>query len=499
MLARPVGVRRPGLDSIFYGNTLGRHRRSHADSPFTLGGTSIREPASNKSRRFTFPSGAQKRAPPGDDPGGANVNATPVSGTGKAPAVSRDRLPPAILLDGRANQLSAARSLSAQGVEVYAINEPDSYIHQSRHCTGIALGGKDVEKVWAEYLLGPQAEHLHGGALLAFADAAIQFILHHRAALGERYVLDDSNPEAQLAVLDKLSTYRIAQAAGVPTPGFWAVEQRDSLLELRDQLVYPVIVKPHLSHVFEARFGSKFVTAHSFEELVDAYAAAEQAGIAVLIMELIPGPDDRLCSYYTYLDERGEPLFHFTKRIIRRYPVGMGGGSYHVTDWIPEARDVALKFLRASGLRGLGNVEMKRDDRDGQLKIIECNARFTAANELVTAAGFDLPVFVYNRLFGRPQAPLTRYRVGLRLWSPVRDFYAFRQLQRAGELDWWSWLSGVARPQVFPLFRWTDPMPALHREWSRVAEPLGRRMSRLGEWFGLRSAGRNGEGSSALD
>ncbi len=66
--------------------------------------------------------------------------------------------------------------------------------------------------------------------------------------------------------------------------------------------------------------------------------------------------------------------------MIRRNPPGMGVGSYHITDWIPEVRDVALQLFKYMGLRGLVNAEFIRDVRDGQLKLIEINARFTAAN-----------------------------------------------------------------------------------------------------------------------
>jgi len=141
-----------------------------------------------------------------------------------------------------------------------------------------------------------------------------------------------------------------------------------------------------------------------------------------MLVELIPGLDDRLCSYYTYLDERGEPLFDFTKRVIRRNPPGMGGACYHVTDWIPEICEPALKLFRHVGLRGLANVEFKRDDRDGQYKLIECNARFTASNCLIERAGFDLARFVYNRVAGLPQAPLTSFRTGLRLGFRWKTF-----------------------------------------------------------------------------
>jgi hypothetical protein len=57
----------------------------------------------------------------------------------------------------------------------------------------------------------------------------------------------------------------------------------------------------------------------------------------------------------------------------------MGNACYHLTDWNPEVGDLSLKLFQWVGLRGLANAEFKRDERDGKLKLIECNARFTAS------------------------------------------------------------------------------------------------------------------------
>src|SRR5262249_5495886 len=199
--------------------------------------------------------------------------------------------------------------------------------------------------------------------------------------------------------------------------------------DLAAELVYPLLVKPLISHRFAGKFGGKkFFVARDFAELLEGVETAGSAALDVMLVEMIPGPDDRLCSYYTYLDRDGTPLLDFTKRIVRRFPVGMGNGCYHITDRNPEVRDVALRLFRAVGLRGLANAEFKRDERDGQLKLIECNARFTAANCLVARSGFDLAAFVYNRLVGRPQPSLDTYALEMRLWDPVRDFHAFLDL-----------------------------------------------------------------------
>jgi predicted ATP-grasp superfamily ATP-dependent carboligase len=101
------------------------------------------------------------------------------------------------------------------------------------------------------------------------------------------------------------------------------------------------------------------------------------------------------------------------------------------------------------------------DERDGKLKLIECNARFTAADCLLVASGLNLPLFVYNRLTGRAHAAPSSYRMGMRLWNPVGDFAAYRQLNKMGLLTFRAWIRSIMHPQIFPVFRWNDPLPAI--------------------------------------
>jgi predicted ATP-grasp superfamily ATP-dependent carboligase len=226
-------------------------------------------------------------------------------------------------------------------------------------------------------------------------------------------------------------------------------------------LVFPLLVKPHFSHRFGERFGKRYALANNFDELLTAHEAVSRAGIDTMLVEVIPGADDRLCSYYTYLDEHSQPLLHLTKRVIRRFPASRGDACYHITDWNPEARDLGLRLFQQVGLRGLANVEFKRDYRDGQLKLIECNARFTAANCLVADSGCDLARFVYFRLIGRPVPAPTTYALGKRLWYPVQDFRAYLELRRKRQLTFWRWVASVAHRQTLPCFRWYDPLPTV--------------------------------------
>jgi D-aspartate ligase len=377
--------------------------------------------------------------------------------------LSNSTLPPAIILGGAHNALSIARSLGAAGIEVYAINYPHEDVRYSRFCKWINLPESSAiaSETWAAYLLGSGSNHLRGAVLLAASDEAIELIAEHRQSLSEKFTLDLSNPAAQLCMLDKLRTYRAAQAAGVPTPKFWVADTREQVKKLEHELVFPLILKPILGHSFRRKFTGSYAVSYNLDELLNAFDAVYCAGIRTFLVEMIPGPDDRLCSYYTYLDESGRNLINFTKRIIRRYPVNMGSATYHITDYVPRVQELALALLRQVGLLGVANVEFKMDERDGKLKLIECNSRFTAADCLLVASGLNLPLFVYNRLTGRAHAAPSNYRMGMRLWNPVGDFAAYRQLNKMGLLTFRVWIRSIMHPQIFPVFRWNDPLPAV--------------------------------------
>jgi len=386
------------------------------------------------------------------------------------------KLPPAIIVGGDVGCLSIVRSLGAAGIPTYVLNHPQAEVRYSRFCQWIEPSSNSAgTDAWATYLLGRESDPLRGAVLLAASDEAIELIMEHRQSLSEKFRLDLSNPTAQRCMLDKLSTYRAAQAANVPTPKFWVADTREQIVNLEQELVFPLVVKPILGHTFSNKFTGTYAVANNLEELLLAFDEVHCAGIRTFLVEMIPGPDDRLCSYYTYLDESGNHFIDFTKRVIRRYPLNMGGSTYHITDYVPDIQELALALFRQVGLQGVANVEFKLDERDGKLKLIECNARFTAADCLLVASGLNLPLFVYDRLTGRAPKTPSSYRMGMRLWKPVGDFAAYRQLNKMGLLTFRAWIRSITHPQILPVFRWNDPLPALignarliRYAWSRL-------------------------------
>ncbi len=385
--------------------------------------------------------------------------------------------PPAIVLGGTVTALSVSRSLWEAGVRVHVLDRPDSPARFSRQRDSfVDVGGPDMQDRMLAWLdTAPE-----GAVVLAGSDDGLELIARHGAELASRGLRPmESDGEVLLAMLDKQRSYEIAEAHGIGTPKTICLRTPADVEKVADELSYPCLLKPNHAHLFRLRAKSdaKVLTIGSPDELRVEFERLQDVGVEMLVTEVICGPSDEFVSYFGYVDEQGTPLVRFTKRKMRQYPPGFGLGTYHGSTHDPEVAELGQRFLDAAGLRGLGNVEFKRDGRDGQLKVIECNARFTASNEVIRRAGVDLPLFAYNRLVGRPTPPVDPYRDDVRLWEPVNDTRAFLVYRRRGELTLHGWLRSIAHHQYFPVAKLSDPLPVIVRHAEKLTRATGRRES----------------------
>jgi len=368
--------------------------------------------------------------------------------------------PPAIILGGSSNAVSVARSLGAAGVRVHALGRPTMPVRWCRHVHEfVALGGDDVQGQMLDWLAAGPGD----GVVLPCDDEALELVARRRTELTSLgYVAVEADDDVLLAMLDKDATAAIARRLGIDTPAVAVVANPEGLEPLLGQLRFPCAAKPLQSHLFARHFpGVKALVARDAEEARRHARTAASIGVQVMFTEIIPGDEAAYCSYYAYLDETGTPLLHFARHKLRQFPVDFGVACYATNDRQPEAAEIGLRFFQGAGLRGIGNVEFKRDARDGRLKLIECNARFTAADRHLRLCGLDLPLFVYNRLVGRPLPPMQTLRYGVRLWHPVQDTRAFLVQRRRGEMTARRWLRTLAHRQHFPVADPRDPMPTI--------------------------------------
>ena len=372
---------------------------------------------------------------------------------------------PVVVLGGSSNALAVARNLGRRGIPVYLMVQADNCATFTRFATKVFpfSDKKSVSDNWRELLLDNPLPELTGSVIMPCNDDGLEFLAKYNQQLAKRYILDDSIPDVHLTMLNKRRTMEKARDIGIPVPKFAVVDSEADIAKIDPkEIMFPTIVKPQHSHLFQKAFnGEKLFFADNWDELrmrLDQSLAKQQK---VIVSEMIPGPDTQLASYYTYLDKDDNPLFHFTKAVIRRFPKNNGQGCYHVTRWDPEVAKVGMQFFRGMGLKGLGNVEFKKDLRDNKWKLIECNPRITAAHELLVQCGMETDWVIYCHLTGLQVPKIEKFEENVTLWFPRRDWLAYKELKALNEITLFEYLKSITKPQVLPHFRLADPMPTI--------------------------------------
>lgn len=387
--------------------------------------------------------------------------------------------PPAIVLGGGPIAVPVTRSLASAGVRVTALGTSTDPVGHSRACAEfVDLGSGDgVQDRWLSWLTDRRQT---GAVVLPCNDDALELSARHRETLFELgYRPAELDPDVTLAMLDKDRTYELARRIGVPAPRTAVFRPGDDV-SVADGIRLPCAIKPRHSHLFARHFGlrTKAFHAHDHDELAAHLERLGALGLEMILTEIIPGAEDAFQSFYGYFDDRGEPLLQATKQKLRQYPPHFGLATYHMMSRDPEAMAVGMRFCQGVKLRGIGVVEFKRDSRDGALKLMECNARCTAATELVRHAGIDLAWLAYERALGRSVTPVRDYRVDVRMWHPIEDMRSAVALRKEGKLTAGRWLVSLLHRQHFPIWSWRDPLPSISNLLLRGRSLKRRRTSR---------------------
>jgi D-aspartate ligase len=389
--------------------------------------------------------------------------------------------PPAILLGGGLIAVATARELGSAGIPVYALGDAKAdTVGFSRHCTEfVDIGGlgSPQERFFTWLESGPR-----GAVVVPCRDDFLEIVARNRSTIeADGYRMLEANDDVVLAMLSKDRTYELARQAGIPAPRTMTIRTADDL-GAAAEIGFPCALKPISSHAFAKHFGGrqKVLVAEDRAQLAEAWKTFEALGIGVLLTEIIPGPDDNSHSIFTHMTAEQEPLYLVTKRKFRQYPIKFGLGSYHITTWNPVVAELGMSFVRAVGMVGTANVEFKYDPRDGSYKIIECNHRLTLSSELVRLAGIDSAYLAYQRALGRPTGRKLDYKRGVRMLYPLYDFRAFTAYRAKGEVSLASYVASLLHRQHVPLFRWSDPAPAVRLYGIRAGRVKARLGARLG-------------------
>ncbi len=230
--------------------------------------------------------------------------------------------------------------------------------------------------------------------------------------------------------LDKSLTLALADKVGVPRPRGVSLSALNELLELKDALRFPLVIKPARS-IGSAEGGARQLqVSYAFDatELEAACAQALRFG-PVLLQELFPGVGVGI----ELIARRGKIAYAFQHRRLHEVPLTGGGSSLRKSEPVtPQLLEASERLISALEWNGVAMVEFKLNPLSGEFCLMEINGRFWGSLALAVAAGADFPSMLLDlELDGdiRPSHPYEN-DVYCRLLS--RDVHWYESFLRGG-------------------------------------------------------------------
>ncbi len=378
---------------------------------------------------------------------------------------------PAIVLSGHTAALGVVRSLGKMDVPVVLVHygEHDfagrsKYVHETLQ----APNPESSEDAFIAFLVDT-AVRFPGAVLIPATDETIVAVSRHEKVLGQYYRLACTDWEVTQRFIDKQFTYALAEHCGVPAPRTLVPHTLEEARSGAKTLGLPCLVKPCQVHLYFERFGKKMLRADSLGQLEEAFTLAMEAGIEVMLQELIPGDDRNVVNYNSYM-WNGEALAEFTAVHIRNGPAWFGPPRVVVSRHVPEVIEPGRRILREMGFSGYSCIEFKRDARDGVYKVLDVNGRHNLSTLLAVRCGINFPWLHYRHLSDGIIPQPSDYRKEIYWIDLFRDIGYTAKFITKERQSLWDYLQPYVKPHVFAIIDVSDMGPFLRRVLSYKAK-----------------------------
>ncbi len=371
--------------------------------------------------------------------------------------------------------LPAARTLARHGVPVIGVaSDPGHCQSKTNVCREIIYAPTaEVELIPHLVALGKRLPQK--AILFPCEDTNVLLVSRHRDELANYYKIMLPEPDVVEMLMDKVSFYSYAMEHDLPIPKTFFIENEVELADAAAKLVYPCVLKPRDSAArkWESETIFKAFKIHDAQELIATHQHYQQWTDGFIVQEWIEGRDSDLYSCNCYFNADSQPLATFIARKIRQWPPETGVSCLGEEVRNDEVLEQTLRLFRNVRYRGLGYMEMKRDNRNGKHYIVEPNiGRPTGRSSIAEAGGVELMYTAYCDAAGLP-LPENRTQTyqGVKWIHLRKDTQSAIQYWRRGELtliDWWRSLRGRKSYAVLSL---RDPWPFIY-DWLAAASSL---------------------------
>jgi predicted ATP-grasp superfamily ATP-dependent carboligase len=364
--------------------------------------------------------------------------------------------PPAVIAGAYRTGVLGVRSLVRHGVSATLFDSNRSFPgFRSVYGHAHACPDPDIDPDgWVQFMIELAGKIGRKPVLISSADHFVSAIAAHADRLADHYIM---SPGVRLHGLlaTKQTQYDLAAKHGMPLPQTRLVESVQDVTAFADAAQFPCLLKPiHFREWqrFPAKHPLSYVKvaiARTPAQLVESWRLASAVSQQAIAQEIIEGPDSAKRVYLACYDGKGRRIANAMFRELRCNPIGFGPATVTEPVADPETDELCDAFLRSMRYSGICEIEMKRDLRDGRLKLIEVNPRLTGGGDAAPYAGVDLCWLHYLDMIGKTPAPVSPNGRDFRhidLRSDVGAIFAYR---RARLLPWREVIRSYKSPRAF--------------------------------------------------
>jgi predicted ATP-grasp superfamily ATP-dependent carboligase len=322
---------------------------------------------------------------------------------------------------------------------------------------------------WLTFMIDLAAKIGGKPVLIPSADKFVSAIAAHASTLADHFVISPSI-RVQGALATKQTQYELAARHGMPMPRTRVVKSIEDVTSFANSAQFPCLLKPFHFREWQAfpdghpLSHAKIAIARTPTELVHSWTMASTVNPNTIAQEIIHGPDTDKRVYLACYDGSGQRIAHAMFRELRCNPLMFGPASVTEPVIDEETDEICDSFLRSLGYSGICEIEMKRDARDGKVKLIEANPRLTGGGDAAPYAGVDLCWLHYLDMIGRKPEPVSPDGKDFRHIDLRADVGAIFAYRRAGLISWREVIQSYKSPRAFFDF---DP-----RDWRYSSETI---------------------------
>jgi predicted ATP-grasp superfamily ATP-dependent carboligase len=134
----------------------------------------------------------------------------------------------------------------------------------------------------------------------------------------------------------------------------------------------------------------------------------------------------------------------------------------------PEITEICDTFLRGIGYVGICEIEVKRDKRDGAVRLIEANPRYSVTADSAYYAGVDIGWLHYLDLIGKNPTAVEANHFGFRHVVLWRDLPVLRHYVAQHIHSWRDIINSYRGPLNFFDFDLNDLNPTMMKIWALI-------------------------------